>query len=271
MARFRVGVSLSLLLLPFVLGASAQQRRRSSAMPTSAPQRDPAALATITQALTAMALQTGTTISTAVLTGSVSAAPGSQDPAGTFTSTVEFNSTGYEVRNELVSNGVTSVFVSGHGTPGTWFGTRQPWKMSGHVTMIAAPSQLPILELINALTNPVYQVTQAASAQIGLVSAVHIQISNETDSITHAVTLQDWYFNPVTGLPVRWQFLVPDTFNAGHSIWTGTKDFANYQVMGGLLLPSQITYSRDGQPASIATVSSVQLNVTVTESQFDLP
>lgn len=240
------------------------------------PQRDPAALATITRALTAMSLQSngtlpsGTMISAVQLIGSVNPTPGSPDVAGTFTSTVEVTATGYEVRNEFQSNSGSSVFVSGHGTPGFSFGPHLR-KMGGHVTMITAPSQFPMLELINAVVNPAYQVTQASALQIGAVSALHIHVSNETDFVTHAVTPQDWYFDPTTGQPLRWQFLVPDTFNAGRSIWVGSKDFANYQVMSGLLLPTQITYSRDGQPASITTVTSVQFNGPITSSLFDLP
>lgn len=233
----------------------------------ASPARDPRALSVITQALAAMRVQAPITM--VVLTGTVAAAPESQDPGGSFTSTVEVGANGYEVRNEFESNGVRSIFVSGHGTPRFSIGSRVR-KMSAHVTMITAPSQLPILELINALNNQKYKVTEGPTIQIGGVPALAIHISNEADSVTRSVTPQDWYFDPTTGLPLRWQFLIPDTLNAGHSVWKGTKDFANYQIMDGVLLPSQIIYSRDDKPASITTISSVQFNVSVPDSAFDL-
>jgi hypothetical protein len=63
---------------------------------------------------------------------------------------------------------------------------------------------------------------------------------------------------------------VPDSLNALHCL-PGTRDFANYQATGGFLLPLQITNSLNGNPVSITTITSVQFNVAVTASEFDLP
>lgn len=139
------------------------------------------------------------------------------------------------------------------------------------MTMIMAPSQLPVLELFNAISNPAYQATQAAAIQIGTISALHVHLSDNADSISQSVTSQDWYFDPATGLPVRWQFPVPDTFNAGHSIGMGEIDFSNYQQVNGLLLPGSTTYSQDGKPETVTTINSVQFNVPITTLLFDLP
>jgi hypothetical protein len=262
MPRFWFGLSLFLLAASSVFLVGQQ----------TTPQRDPAALTTISTALTAMGLPLNASqINTIALTGSVSPASGSQDPAGTFTSVVQLGTNGYEVRNEFVSNGNQSLFVSNHGSPGFVVGGTYAQMMSGHVTMITAPSQLPMLELIRALSSSNYAVSQAAPSTVDGVAAVHVHISDETDYVSHAVTQQEWFFNPSTGLPLRWQFGVPDTFNAEHTVWPGSKDFSSYQQMDGILLPTQILYSRGGNPASITTITSLQMNAPSTSSQFDLP
>jgi hypothetical protein len=137
--------------------------------------------------------------------------------------------------------------------------------------MVTGPSQMPVLELVRALTKSNYQVSPAPVLQVDGVPATHVKISDQTDVITQSVTAQDWYFDPKSGLPLRWEFLVPDTLNASSSAFAGAKEFANYQNANGILLPAQTTYFRDGRAASIVTLTSVQLNIPVPESTFNLP
>jgi hypothetical protein len=245
------------------------------ALPTLAqgPPRDPAAVAVISKAITAMGFTAGTAPTNVQVTGSVSPAPGSEDPAGTFTSVVEVSASGYQVRNQFqyASNGMQTIFVAGAKGAAFAFGKRVI-NMSAHLAMITGPSQMPVFELIRAVNNSQYQVSQGAPLQIGGVSAVHVKISDETDSVTHNITPQHWYFDPNSGLPLRWEFREPDTFNAmARSVTTGAKEFSNYQTVNGMLLPMQATYFRDGQPSSITTINSAQFNVQTPGSEFDLP
>ena len=162
-------------------------------------------------------------------------------------------------------------FVAGQKGAAFSFGKRVI-NMSAHMAMITGPSQLPVFELFRAVNNSKYQVSQGAPLQIGGVSAVHVKISDETDSVSHAVTPQDWYFDPTSGLPLRWEFRVPDTFNAmAGSVTTGAKQFSNYQAVNGVLLAMQTTYFRGGQAVSVTTINSAQLNVPIPVSEFDLP
>ena len=129
---------------------------------------------------------------------------------------------------------------------------------------------MPIVILVTALLNPTYTVTQGTPTQVGSVQAIHVHISNDADAISQAVTPQEWYFDPNTGLPLRVEYHVPDPLNALN--WApGARDFANYQPVNGFLVPFQITNWVSGNSVSVTTISAVQLNIAVTESEFDLP
>jgi len=238
------------------------------------PQRDPSALAVISKAITAMGFSAGTVPTSVQVTGSVSPAQGSDDPAGNFTSVVELSaSDGYQVRNQFqyASNGMQIIFVAGKKGAAFAFGKRVI-NMSAHMAMVTGPSQMPVFELLRAVNNAEYQVGQGPPLQIGGVSAVHITISDETDLVTHNITPQHWYFDPNSGLPLRWEFREPDTLNAlAPSVRTEAKEFSNYQTVNGILLPMQATYFRGGQASSITTINSVGFNVQTPDSEFDLP
>lgn len=227
----------------------------------------------ISKAIAAMGFTAATLPTNVQLTGSVSPTAGSNDPAGTFTSVVQVSANGYQVRNgfQYASNAMQTIFVAGQKGAAFAFGKRVI-NMSAHMTMITGPSQMPAFELLRAVNNSNYQVSQGAPLQIGGVSAVHVKLSDETDSVAHTVTPQDWYFDPTSGLPLRWEFRVPDTFNAmAGSVTTGAKQFSNYQAVNGVLLPMQTTYFRGGQAASVTTINSAQFNVQIPDSEFDLP
>lgn len=233
--------------------------------------RDPAALGVLTQAITAMKGQgSAAQITTLQTTGSISPAGGSGYPGGTFSWTMELTSTGYEFRNQLTqSDGTVSLFVSGFGSPKISLnGSVAP--ISRHMALASAPAHVGFLVLARALGSSSYTVAAAAPLQIGSVSAVHLHLSNDADGIIQNLTSQEWYFDPTSGLPLRVEYCAPDSLNAAHC-FPGARDFSNYQATGGFLLPLQITNSFNGNPVSITTISSVEFNVAVTPSEFDLP
>jgi hypothetical protein len=271
--RFAAIVLPSVVLLSCLVSGQNPASVYPSTQGATAVQRDPTALATLSRAVRAMGFTGTTNQMTVRLTGSVSTAPASEAPPGTFTSIVEMTTDGYQVRNEFeyASDGKHAVFVGGKNRAAFAFG-RRVINMSGHVTMVTGPSQMPVFELIRALTKQQYHVAQAPPHQIGGVAAVHIAIFDETDFVSKSVTPQDWYFDPTTGLPLRWEFHVPDTFDAtARSLSSGAREFSNYQSINGMLLPLQSAYSRDGRAVSTTTIGSAELNVQVSDSIFELP
>jgi hypothetical protein len=233
--------------------------------------RDPAALAILTQAITAMRGQgSASQITTLQTDGSISPAINSGYPGGAFTWTMELTSTGYEFRNQLTqTDGTVSLFVSGFGSPKISLNGSVA-SISRHMALGSAPAHVGFLVLARALGNSTYTVAAAAPSPIGSVSTVHVHLSNDADGVIQSLTSQEWYFDPTSGLPLRVEYCVPDSLNALHCL-PGTRDFANYQATGGFLLPLQITNSLNGNPVSITTITSVQFNVAVTASEFDLP
>jgi hypothetical protein len=181
---------------------------------------------------------------------------------------MKITSNGIEVRNQFQSKDATSVFVSGHGSPAISSGgpVRQ---FSGHLAIAAAPTQVPLVILLNALSNPKYTITEAKPDPDSKVPSVHIHISDDSDIITQAVTPQEWYFDPVTGLPLRVDFRVSDPQNALRWI-PGSRAFSNFQEVNGFLIPLQITNYLEGRAISATTIASVQFNPLVSDSDFDL-
>jgi hypothetical protein len=183
---------------------------------------------------------------------------------------MELTSTGYEFRNQLTQpDGTVSLFVSGFGSPKISLNGSVA-SISRHMALGAAPAHIGFLVLARALGSSNYTVAAAAPLQLGSVSTVHVHVSNDADGIIQTLTSQEWYFDPTSGLPLRVEYCVPDSLNAVHC-FPGARDFANYQATGGFLLPLQITNSFNGNPVSITTVNSVEFNVAVTPSEFDLP
>lgn len=242
-----------------------------SPLQPSSTRRDPAALAILAQAITAMRGQgSAAQITTLQTIGSISPAAMSGYPGGAFTWTMELTSTGYEFRNQLTqTDGTVSLFVSGFGSPKVSLNGSVA-SVPRHLAQASAPAHVGFLVLARALGSSSYTVAAAAPLQIGDISMVHVHLSNDADGVIQTLTSQEWYFDPTTGLPLRVEYCAPDSLNAVHC-FTGARDFANYQPTGGYLLPLQITNSFDGKAVSITTISSVEFNVAVTPSEFDLP
>lgn len=237
---------------------------------TSSPQRDPTALAILQKALTSITGQISVpAITSAQITGSVAPVKDSGYPAGSFTWTVGLSSTGFEFRNVFQSGSDTQVFVSGHGAAAV-SANGKTIRLLGHMSAGTPPNGIPLLMLLVPMLNKGYTVKQSTPLQIGNVLASHVQVSNDADHVTKAVTPQDWYFDPNTGLPLHVDYRSPDLFDA--LSWTPeSRDFAGWKSIGGVLQPTQVINSSNGTPTTLTTISSVQLNVAVTPSQFDLP
>ena len=273
MPRFNIFALLSVVILCCLASGQSPVAGDIQSQQTTIVKRDPTALATLLRAVTAMGFTTTSSQITVRLTGSVAPVTESEGTPGNFISIVELTDDGYQVRNELekAADGKRTVFVGSKNGAAFAYGHRVI-KMSAHVSMVTAPSQMPVFELIRALIKPRYKVNQVESRQIGRVSAVHVRISDETDLVSKSVTPQDWYFDSATGLPLRWEFRVPDTFNGTpRTVVEGAKEFAKYQITNGVLLPLQITYFRSGRAINVTEIKSVEFNVPLSGSEFDLP
>ncbi|HEU5399819.1 MAG TPA: hypothetical protein VFU86_00605, partial [Terriglobales bacterium] len=51
----------------------------------------------------------------------------------------------------------------------------------------------------------------------------------------------------------------------------GAVELSNYRLVDGVMVPFRIAVFENGTPTSVATVSSVVLNIADSSSEFDLP
>ncbi|MCU1307403.1 MAG: hypothetical protein JWN45_2098 [Acidobacteriaceae bacterium] len=233
------------------------------------PQRDPAALAILTQATTALG---GPTVlsqfGSAQTVGSIQAVPGTSINSGTFVWLHQFSASGFQFRSAFTSNGQTQLFVSG--SSGTAVSANGKVRnVSPHVSMALPPFHLPAVVINMFLANANYTVKALAKMQIRGITANHVLVSLDTDVVTQAVTPEDWYFDSGSGLPLRVEFRLPNPLNAT-DYTKAAADFANYQTAGGVLTPLLIANTEDGIINSTVTINSVQWNYAVGASDFML-
>lgn len=87
---------------------------------------------------------------------------------------------------------------------------------------------------------------------------------------TYYVTAQTWYLDAATRLPVRVEYKVPAVTNPGVS-FTGALDFSDWRPVFGTLYPFHIVRYWEGRQVEVITVQSVNLNGTISASDFDPP
>jgi hypothetical protein len=230
--------------------------------------RDAQALVTVQSAITAMggvtaigAIQSSVAQGTSVGTSDVDSA----------TTSFIWSHSGQDFRyeNDAASGG--HIFVSNSGSP---------CDIVGGIVVPSAPQvaranllfHIPGLVLFNELNNPNYTMIYVGATALNGTSALHIQTADNSDSVGQLVTLQDWYFDATTGLPVSVQYRVPSPGDP--QIWfPGSMSFANFQTVNGVLVPFQLTIQEG--PAGIlpvvVTISSVAFNTSIASTQCVAP
>jgi hypothetical protein len=83
------------------------------------------------------------------------------------------------------------------------------------------------------------------------------------------VTPQDWYFDPVSFLPVRVDYRLPYEFDATHADPVSI-EFANFQSVGGIFVPFQLRLKVIFS-STVVTVTTATFNTGLSPSTFDPP
>lgn len=236
---------------------------------TGAAAQDLAAVAIVNQAVAATGGQsTSTPLSTVQLVGTATTPGDTSGITVTATMTYQATSAGFEFRRESQIGVRDTVFVSGYGSPAqSSNGYVQTFEAS--IGAAIGPTQVPLMVLSQSLSNANYQISLGTTQQIGSVNATHVQITNTANGENQTYTVEDWFFDPSTGLPVEVQCVVPDVNDPTNSV-VGTEDFANWQIVSGLLVPLQITDSVGGTLVDSLTISSVTINPSLDPSMFQI-
>jgi hypothetical protein len=172
---------------------------------------------------------------------------------------------GKEFRNENDAATGSHILVSNGGNPtdfhdGAWVSP------SPVVARTNLPYHIPALVLLNELNNANYTFTFLGSTTVNGSNATHIQTCDNSDITGHFFTPQDWYFDSVTGLPLRVEYLYPISQDYRESLH-GSIDFSSFNVVTGILVPFQLTIN-EGPFSSVASMNSVVFNSTLDPSVF---
>ncbi|MHB8652642.1 MAG: hypothetical protein ACYDA9_02055 [Terriglobia bacterium] len=243
-------------LLPLFLGTSQAQ---------TVPQRDPAAVAIVQNAVSAMGGGAAVAaVTDATVNGTITSTPGSSTKSGTLL----LIDAPPEFRTEVQTDAGTSLFVSGHGQPASQrHGVVS--SLMPHLALANPPFHLPAVLLLRELNNSQYSIKAEGRVTVGNTVAEKVHISLDTDSVTSLVTPQDWYFDSRTGLPLRVEHRLPD--NLRPEIFTpAAEEFSDFRQVAGILVPFRMVAYEDGAQIAVIGVSTVTFNSGVTPGSFDL-
>jgi len=255
MARFVVALSLTLLITSFV-GAQP---------PNPTPVKNATALAEIEAAITAMGGDAAVLqISDSVITGTITPTTGSWLKPATFV----WKTSGAEFRYEIQRDSGNQIFVSGYGKPAvSRNGKVTP--LFYHMAQAARPFALPAIVLLASLTDPEESLVDAGQMLVSGKAASAVRISSTEPDPVAAITLQTWYFDAATSLPLRVEYRLPGATDVTH--WANAAlDFADFRKAGLVTVPFDVTYSEEGVALETFSVATVDFNVGVSPSEFDL-
>jgi hypothetical protein len=250
-------------LLAFITQAGFAQSQPTSSLPP--PVRDPQAIAVLQSAITALGGTSAVAaITDATVVGTEQDVSNPGGPAATFT----WQSAGSEFRFTTQNSNGPYIALSGHGTPaqqkqGNWL----PWPY--HVARTCQPFYLPAVALYAELQDPNHTLTYVGPVTVNGNSAIKIHTFDASDKVGPLVTPQDWYFDPVSFLPLRVDYLFPYQDDANHASPL-SMGFANYQNVGGILVPYQLQLQLISA-STVATITSATFNAGLSSSTFDPP
>jgi hypothetical protein len=227
------------------------------------PRRDPQAVAVLQQAVAALGGEAAyAQVRDAVTTGMIGAAPGSTARSGNFVWKVA----GDEFRREFRNGSSEAVTVSGLGSP-THTRDGKSKRIAYHVVLASPPLHLPGLVLYRQLASREYSIKSVGTEMVAGRPAVHIQTCDERTDVSKLITVHEWFFDAVTGLPLRVEYRIPDTKIASDYM-EAAAEFSDFRAVNGLLLPFQINTYHSGQARTVAQVSSVAVNGGVNPAEF---
>ena len=143
-------------------------------------------------------------------------------------------------------------------------------RFTPHVAQAELPFHLPAIVLATEFANANYNIIFVGPSTVHGQPAIQVRLSIETDMVKKTLGVQEWFFDPSSGLPLRVQYRLPDTFDA-REFMKAALDFSNFQTVQGLVVPFTMTAHEQGSPRTIATISSLILNPRVSPGDFDLP
>jgi len=235
-----------------------------AAQQTISSTRDPQAVALVQAAVNAMGGPNAAQgIRTAVVSG------GSDTVFRSFLWKDDFSGGRHEFRRELTDGTNTRLLASGHGTPANAFNSKAR-KLRRHVAYSIWPLHLPIVMLYNILQNTNFTLTLGPQVVIDNHTCFQLVAKDESGPVEAVLSVQRWYIDTATGIPVRLEHRVTDAMTV-EGYETGKVDYSDFRSVSGVLIPFQLVTSQNGKKTGTVTVTSVVLNSPISSSDFDIP
>jgi len=193
------------LVFSFLLILPSSPRLKSQ-QSTALQQRDPQAVSVLQQAISAMGTsKTVAQIQSVVEQGSVVPAPGTSAPSGSFIWEDQFSAGDHEFKATFQSGSLKQVFVSGHGSPGL-VSNGKIRKFAPYVASTTLPFHIPAVVLAGLLANANCNIEFLGRTILNGQTAIQVHFHIETDLLQQTLSVQDWYFDQNTGLPLRVEY-----------------------------------------------------------------
>ena len=161
------------------------------------------------------------------------------------------------------ANSVHAV-VSGHGSAGHQEDGKNR-SLPPQVSWGMPPLHLPGVVLSRELNNPLYSLRIVAD-ESGLM---HIRTAWKLNSVTASVTAQDWFFDPVTNLPAKVQYLLPNTLNPSRKA-AASLVFGDFRAVSGVLAPFNLTGYGADRKIRTFMIQDLKINVPIDPTHFEL-
>jgi len=253
------------ILSAVTLPAAPADEPQSAPVAPPAPTRDAGALLAVSQAVGALGGSTVAQIADCIVYGTIQPINNSSARAGNFV----WKTSGAEFHREFSDGTATQILVSGHGHPSLSENGKTS-RLLRHVAQAIPPLYLPALVLAGQANDPRYTLTFLGPAAASGQAAIRLHTSLDSDAVSALVTPQEWYLDATTGLPLRVEYRVPDSLDAGK--WeVGAVDFSDYRRVAGVSVPFRMLVYEDLQPTSVVTLTSVTFNTGLSPADFDAP
>lgn len=234
---------------------------------STAPTRDPQAVALIQKAIAAM----GSVPTDSTATGTVTITAGGSSQTGQ----IEVLTRGVAQSLErLTTPSITSEFVFSGGLASASNGkTRKASSLEWSQTAQSAIFPLPLL--VGALQNPDTAFTYIGQENIDGASTFHVQFwdsfaSNPQRQWLASLPKKDLWISAGTALPLRISYTQQDGRGPTVPMQRIDTTYEKYQSIGGVMYPLVITKTLNGSPWLTITITQLTFNTGLSDSNFPL-
>lgn len=248
-------------LLIFLSTSLAAQSPTSTSTDSTSVQRDATAIGFVEASLNAM----GGGAIPQVTSGTLSLSLTSQRkdwPDGK--EKIEFS--GRQYRDELLSASTDAVSVTsdsgGHVIAGTTTSA-----VRAHVADARFIPTLAALELYRRYRDANFSFTVVGTAIVNGEPAVKIRTRLERDELSQAGTVQTWFIDANTGLPLRVEYRFPQNNNGLVTVETAV-EFGDWRNVSGVLVPFQASSWLDDEPWNRSRIDAISFNVAINPADF---